>query len=183
MPIHLSRSELNRGMPKILASPKESGILRAIVIRPDTDQRKSLDVCQLSPELGVHGDNWAKGCWLSLPDGSPHPDVQVAIMNARVISLIAQDRERWQLAGDNLYIDMDLSGENLPCGQRINIGTACLEITANAHNGCRKFAQRFGKDAVEFVNSTEGKRLHLRGIYAKIVEAGVVHVGDAVEKV
>lgn len=180
---HLSMDELNAGLTEILNSPQDSGVVRAIVIRPRTDERHSLDTCQLSPELGVHGDNWADGCWKSLPDGSPDPDVQVTIMNARAIDLIAVERERWELAGDNLYVDMDLSEENLPVGQRLQLGTAILEITSQPHNGCKKFVARFGSDAVKFVNSPEGKRLNLRGIYAKIVQPGVVSVGDTVEKV
>lgn len=179
---HLSLRELNHGLPEILKSPNDVGVLRAIVVRPKTDERTSLEVCEVSPELGVHGDGWARGCWLSLPDGSPHPDVQVSIMNARAIALIAQHPGRWQLAGDNLYFDMQLSDENLPCRQRIEIGKVVLEITAKAHNGCKKFAERFGADAVKFVNSVEGKKLHLRGIYAKVIQPGVIHVGDKVKK-
>ena len=179
---HLTLDELNYGLSEILQSPKDVGFLRAIVVRPETDERVSLDECEISPELGVHGDNWAKGCWLSLPDGRPHPDVQVAIMNVRTIAVIAQQQERWQLAGDNLYVDLDLSVDNLKTGQRLAVGSAVLEITEKAHNGCKKFAQRYGTDAVKFVNSAAGKKLHLRGIYAKIVQAGVIHVEDEIEK-
>ena len=158
-------------------------MLRAIVIRPATDERVTLSQCEVSPEKGVHGDNWAYGCWLSLPDGRPHPDVQVAIMNARAIALIAQVRERWQLAGDNLYVDFDLGDGNLTPGQRLTLGSAILEVTSQSHNGCKKFAQRFGRDAVTFVNSIEGKQLHLRGIYARVIRAGVIQVGDEIRKV
>jgi MOSC domain len=180
---HLSRGELEAGLNEILRSPSDQGVLRAVVIRPSTDARESLRQCELSAELGVHRDNWAKGCWMSLPDGRPHPDVQVTIMNARTIALIAQDEARWPLAGDNLYVDLDLSDSNLPPGARLAVGSAMLEITAVAHNGCRKFAERFGVEATRFVNSKEGKRLHLRGIYARIVEPGRVTVGDLVSKV
>jgi len=183
-PKHLSGEQLNLGLDFILQSPSAQGELKMIVIRPSTDLRQSLQECELSPELGVHGDNWADGCWLSLPDpdGSPDPNVQVAIMNSRAIELIAQDPDRRELAGDNLYVDLDLSDENLPAGQQLAVGSAVLEITANPHNGCKKFVQRFGKDAVKFVNSPEGKRHHLRGIYAKVVQSGVVRVGDDVTK-
>ncbi len=180
---HLTFDELQNGLPYILASPQDHGTLEAIVIRPATDERVSLDECALSPELGVHGDNWAKGCWKSLPDGRPHPNVQVAIMNSCTIALLAQDKDRWPLAGDNLYMDLDISDDNMPPGQRLAIGSVILEITAEAHNGCKKFSARFGSDAVKFVNSDEGKRLGLRGIYARIVQAGVLHVGDSVDKV
>jgi MOSC domain-containing protein YiiM len=179
---HLSLEELQEGISGILLSPKELGTLSAIVIRPATDARVSLRQCELSPEGGVHGDNWAKGCWMSLPDGRPHPDVQVTLMNARTIALIAQDEERWPLAGDNLFVDLDLSEDNLPPGTRLTVGSALLEITAVPHKGCRKFAARYGVDATRFVNSRDGLRLHLRGIYARIVERGVVAVGDTIVK-
>ncbi len=182
MPRYLTHDELQSGLAAIRQSPADHGVLRAIVIRPGKNERDSLTQCQLSPELGVQGDNWAKGCWKSLPDGKPHPDVQVAITNARSIALIAQDEDRWSLAGDNLYVDLDLSSDNLPCGQRISLGETILEITEVAHNGCSKFAQRFGPDALKFVNSEVGKKLHLRGIYARVVQAGVISVGDVIKK-
>lgn len=179
---HLNWDELNEGLPAILQSPKDHGTLRAIVVRPGENQRFSPAECHLSPELGLEGDSWAKGCWLSLPDGSPHPDAQVTIMNARAIELIARQQSNWSLAGDNLYVDLDLSEQNLGCGQRLLIGSAILEVVDRSHTGCSKFAQRFGQDAMRFVNSPEGTRLHLRGIYAKIIEAGTVRVGDLVAK-
>jgi MOSC domain-containing protein YiiM len=179
---HLSLGELENGLPEILRSPRDRGVLRAIVVRPETDARASLMQCELSPEGGVHGDNWAKGCWMSLPDGRPHPDVQVTIMNARAIALIAQEEARWPLAGDNLFIDLDLSDDNLSPGTRLAVGSTLLEITEVPHKGCKKFAARFGVDATRFVNSRTGLRLHLRGIYARIVERGVVEVGDPVHK-
>jgi MOSC domain-containing protein YiiM len=179
---HLSLEELQEGMSGILRSPQDREILKAIVIRPEVEARNSLQQCELSPEGGVHGDNWAKGCWMSLPDGRPHPDVQVTLMNARTIALIAQEEARWPLAGDNLFVDLDLSGDNLPPGTRLSVGSALLEITAVPHKGCKKFAARYGVDATRFVNSRDGLRLHLRGIYARIVESGVIAVGDAVAK-
>lgn len=179
---HLTIDELNDGLPEIRRSPDNSGILNAIVIRPATDERISLPHCELSPEGGVYGDNWALGCWKLLPDGRPDPEVQVTLMNSHAIALIAQEESRWPLAGDNLYVDLDLSGENLPPGQQLSLGSVVLEITSIAHNGCKKFAQRFGPDAVRFVNSEQGKALHLRGIYAKVTQAGVVQIGDEIKK-
>jgi len=183
MPEHLTTEQLHAGLPHIQASPRDGGVLEAIVIRPQTNQRHRLAHCELSLEGGVHGDNWALGCWKSLPDGSPHPDVQVAIMNSRAIELIAGDSGRWALAGDNLFVDLDLSAENLPTGQRLAIGDVVLEITEIPHDGCKKFADRFGKDALKFVNSAVGKQWHLRGIYARVVTSGMVRVGDEIKKI
>jgi len=121
---HLDRGELEAGLEEIQRSPGARGELKAIVVRPATDARESLQRCGVSAELGVHGDSWAKGCWMSLPDGRPHPDVQIAIMNARAIALIAQEEARWPLAGDNLFVDLDLSAANLPAGTRLAIGPA-----------------------------------------------------------
>jgi hypothetical protein len=179
---HLSLEKLRQGLDEIRQSPKDRGILKAIVIRPETDARVSLQRCELSPDGGVHGDSWAKGCWMSLPDGRPHPDVQVTIMNARTIALIAKEEARWPLAGDNLLVDLDFSAGNLSPGTRLSVGSALLEITDVPHKGCKKFAERYGVDATRFVNAREGLRLHLRGIYARIVEAGVVAVGDTIAK-
>ena len=179
---HLSEPDLRDGLPHIQDSPKDLGLLELIVIRPQDKERVVLEECDLSLRLGVHGDMWAQGCWKSLEDGSPHPDVQVTLMNSRCIALLAQDKSRWPLAGDQLYVDLDLSGDNLPVGQRLAIGTAVLEITGTAHTGCAAFAERFGPAALRFVNSPEGKRLHLRGIYARVVQDGHIKTGDRVAK-
>jgi len=103
-------------------------------------------------------------------------------MNARTIALIAQTRERWPLAGDNLFVDLDLSGQNLPVGQRIAIGSVILQITEVPHTGCKDFAARYGVDALQFVNSPQGKQMSLRGLNARILQAGVVRTGDRVQK-
>ena len=183
MPKHLTRAELTTGVPEILASPADNGILRAIVIRPEKKVRRDLDTCEISLALGTHGDHWARGCWKSTADGRPHPDVQICLMNARCIALIAGARERWPLAGDNLLIDMDLTPGNMPPGTRLSIGTAIIEITDTPHNGCASFIERFGRDACVFVNTGEGNRLRLRGIYARVVRDGRVSAGDRVVKV
>lgn len=180
--MHPTLEEIEAQLDHIRSSPRDRGMLHAIVIRPTTNERKSLTACELSLARGTQGDNWADGCWKSLPDGRPHPDVQIAITNSRVMQTLAQSKDHWPLAGDNLYVDLDLSSENLPPGQLLRIGDAVLQITDVAHNGCQKFAARFGNDALKFVNSKTGKALHLRGVYARVVQDGQVKVGGTVCK-
>jgi MOSC domain-containing protein YiiM len=179
---HLSMAELTAGLDHIRAAPKEEGRLLAIVSRPGHGQRNDVQTCAISFKDGVEGDHWSKGCWKSLPDGSPDPDVQICIMSARCIDLIAQDRSNWPPAGDNLFIDMNLTPENMPPGMRLAIGTAVIEITPVAHNGCDGFIARYGRDACVFVNTGVGKRMRLRGIYARVVKDGRISAGDAVVK-
>lgn len=182
MPRHLTRAELEAGLPEILAAPVDEGELRAIVVRPARGERRDVPACEISLAGGVHGDHWASGCWKSTETGEPHPDVQICIMNARCIGLIAQERANWPPAGDNLFIDMDLSPSNTPPGQRLAIGTAVIEITDTPHNGCDDFIRRYGRDACVFVNTGAGKALRLRGIYARVVQDGRIAVGDRVVK-
>jgi hypothetical protein len=142
-----------------------------------------MDQAELDPVKGLIGDNWTVRPSSKTADGSPHPEMQINIMNVRVTALVAQERERWSLAGDQLYIDMDLSKENLPAGSRLQVGSAVLEVSPLPHTGCAKFVSRFGVDAMKFVNSDVGKELCLRGINAKVVQAGVVKVGQTAKKI
>lgn len=178
----LTMQELEAGLDKIYQSPRENGSLELIVKRPQIDEREVLEQGELDVMEGLLGDNWKIRGSSKTADGSPHPDMQLNIMNARVISLVAQKKERWQLAGDQLFIDMDLSAENLPPGTQLAIGTAVIEITPEPHNGCRKFVERFGLDAMKFVNSSLGKQLHLRGVNAKVIHSGAIRTGDTVKK-
>ncbi len=180
---HLTMAELEAGLAEIQQSPQDNGIVEMIVTRPEVDKREVITTGNFTPEAGLVGDNWQIRGSNRSPDDSGHPEMQIAIMNARAIRLLAQDESHWALAGDQLFVDLDLSAANLACGQRLAVGTAVLEITPTAHTGCKKFAQRYGVDAVKFVNSPEGKRLHLRGIYARVVQAGAIQVGDVVKKI
>lgn len=179
---HLSKEELESGLSLIRESPMNNGELKMIVCRPEKGEREVLDRGELDLELGLVGDNWKTRGSSRTDDGFGHPDMQITIMNARAIKLIAVEKERWPLAGDQLYIDINLSDENLPTGSRLKIGTAVVEVTAIPHTGCRAFTDRFGVEAVKFVNTGEGKELHLRGINTKVVIPGVVKVGDKAAK-
>ena len=172
---HLTTEEIEAGMAKVIESPKDNGVLNLIVRRPQEDGREVLDVGELDVEKGLVGDDW-------LTDDGNY-ETQLAIMNSRIIDLLAQDAERWKLAGDQLFIDLNLTDENLPAGTRIKIGSAILEISPKPHNGCRKFVERFGLDAMMFVNSPVGKHYHLRGIYAKVVQSGTIRRHDVVKKI
>ena len=179
---HLTRDELEAGLEHVRQSPKDNGLLELIVCRPAVDERKVLDFAELDVERGLIGDTWPLRGSSKTSDGGPHPEMQINIMNARAVALVAQHRERWPLAGDQLFLDMDLSKENLPAGSRFSIGTAILEVTAPPHTGCQKFVGRFGLEAMEFVNSTVGKELCLRGINAKIIQGGTIKVGQTARK-
>jgi len=180
---HLTMEELEAGLAEIRRSPKDEGVLELIVRRPRTEEREVLEEGKLNLVEGLAGDNWVKRGSSRTLDGSSHPDMQLNIMNARVIALVAQDKARWSLAGDQLFIDMDLSAENLPAGTRLAVGSAVIEVTAQPHTGCQKFVSRFGLDAMKFVNSPVGKQLHLRGINARVVQGGVIRVGHIVKKI
>jgi hypothetical protein len=175
---HLTASELEAGLDEIRRSPQNSGRLEMIVRRPAVGEREILQEGRLDPEEGLVGDSWR----MRSSGRTPNADVQLTLMNARVAALVAQDKSRWQLAGDQLYIDLDLSDDNLPAGTQLEIGSAVIEVTAIPHTGCAKFVERFGLDAMKFVNEGEQKVMHLRGINTRVVRSGVIRVGDRATK-
>lgn len=179
---HPTTQELEAGLDHVRQSPQDSGRLELIVRRPQQGERDLLEEGMLDLTEGLVGDNWRTRGSSRTPDGSFHPDMQLNIMNSRAIALVAQQKDRWQLAGDQLYIDIDLSAENLPPGTRLALGSAVIEVTDQPHTGCGKFVERFGKEAMLFVNSPVGRELRLRGLNAKVVQPGVIRRGDVVEK-
>jgi len=180
---HPTREELEAGLAEVLAAPKDHGAIKAILVRPVSEERQDVSSCDVSLAGGVAGDHWASGCWKTTDDGKPHPDVQICIMNSRCIEMIAGSRENWPPAGDNLFVDMDLSPENLAPGTQVRAGNAVLEITDTPHNACAKFIDRYGRDAAVFVNTGAGRDNRLRGIYARVVKDGTINVGDTFDKI
>ncbi|MBD0369664.1 MAG: MOSC domain-containing protein [Pyrinomonadaceae bacterium] len=179
---HLTREELDAGLDRIRLAPRDEGTLELIVRRPQRDAREVLEEATLCTTEGLVGDNWRTRGSSRTTDGSSHSDMQLNIMSARVINLLAQAKERWPMAGDQLFVDMDLSAQNIPPGTRLALGSAVIEVTNQPHTGCRKFAARFGADALKFVSSPTGRELNLRGINARVVQAGTIRVGDVLKK-
>ncbi len=179
---HRSADELAAGLDDILRSPATEGTVELIVRRPAEDEREVLDSGLLDLGEGLVGDMWQRRGSSRTPDGAANPDAQLTLMNARAAGLIAGGRERWPLAGDQLYVDLDLSIENLPAGARLAVGDAVVEVTAEPHTGCAKFSARFGTDALKFVNKPPGRELRLRGVNTRVVTSGTVRVGDAITK-
>lgn len=181
--VHLTLPDLEAGLAELGASPHDNGTVVMIVRRPDFGERQVIESAELDTVQGMIGDNWLSRGSRSMPDGSANPGAQITIMNSRVIQAIAQDEARWPLAGDQLFIDIDISDENMPAGQRLAIGTAILEISEIPHTGCAKFTERFGSGAIHFVNSKEGRAMRRRGVNARVIQSGTIRMGDTATKI
>ncbi len=179
---HLSTDEINSSLANVLASPKDNGTLEMIVLRPAINKREVIESGVLDIKNGLVGDNWLTRGSSRTDNGLGHPEMQLNLMNYRFALLIAGSRERVPLAGDQLFVDLDLSEENVPPGTRLTIGDATIEVTTIPHLGCKKFVERFGIDAMKFANSDFGRKHHLRGINAKVVRKGVVTMGNMITR-
>ena len=179
---HLTTADLESTLDELRAAPTDVGRVELIVRRPREREREILEEGTLDVREGLVGDNWSARPSSRTPDGAAHPDMQLNVINARLSRLVAVDPDRRALAGDQLHLDLDLSEENLPPGTRLSLGSAVIEVTAEPHTGCAKFVERFGRDAMRFVNSPLGRQLRLRGLNAKVVVAGTVRQGDEVRK-
>jgi MOSC domain-containing protein YiiM len=179
---HRSTEELEAGLDHVRAAPADAGVLELIVRRPEPEERDVLEAAELSVDEGLVGDNWKARGSRHTEDGSAEPGRQLTIMNARAIALFAGDRARWPEAGDQLYVDLDISPSNLPAGTRLRIGDAVVEVSVEPHTGCAKFNARFGRDVSRMVNTPGGRALNLRGINARVVEPGTIKTGDDVVK-
>ena len=180
---HRTNDELLAGLDDVRQAPDDDGTVELIVRGTALGLREILEVGELDPAVGLVGDTWDVRPSKRTADGSPHPEMQLNLIGSRFSQLLATDRDHRAIAGDQVHLDLDLSEANLPPGTRLALGSAVIEVTAEPHRGCAKFSERFGLDALRLVNSPEGRALHLRGVNAKVVTAGVVRRGDAVTKV
>jgi len=170
-------------LPALDDQPHDIGTLRTVIRRPAVGLREVLDVGQLEVEEGLVGDTWSERGSRRTDDGSAHPDMQLNIMSHALVEFLAGDKDREQLAGDQMFVDLDLSHDNLPAWSELHIGGpegAVVVVTDQPHNGCAKFIARYGKDAMTFVNGLEGKPRRLRGLCARVVRSGPVRPGDEV---
>ena len=177
-----SRAELSARLPEILSAPKHSGSLELIVMRPGRGERITPAEIEVTAAEGLPGDHWINGTGYALEDGVGDPDAQICMMMASCIRAIAGDKANWPAAGDNFFIDMDLTPANMPPGTRFAIGSAEFVVTELPHNACQLFIDRYGREACVFVSTGEGKKHRLRGIYARVTRDGTVSVGDTVRK-
>jgi MOSC domain-containing protein YiiM len=175
-------TRLEESLDHIRQAPADGGTVELITRRPAEDEREVLTEARLDTHDGLEGDTWRARGSSRTPDGGPNLEAQITLMNARAAAAIAGERERWAMAGDQLYVDLDLSIANLPAGSRIQIGSAVIEFSEIPHTGCSKFSARYGVDALKFVNSPVGRELRLRGANCKVVVAGTVRAGDTIRK-
>jgi MOSC domain-containing protein YiiM len=179
---HATEAELDEALDEIRRSPADDGTLQMIVRRPAVDERDELAEAILDVTDGLVGDTWRTRA-AGAGNGHVDPGRQITVMNWRVATAVAVEGQRRSLAGDQLYVDLDISIANLPPGTRLAIGSAVIEVSEHPHLGCTKFASRFGPDAHRFVNSPVGRELRLRGLNASIVVPGTVRVGQKVNVV
>ncbi len=166
---HLDYGLLQAAFLELPPAPATRGRVVQIVRRGEGGRREYLEHTRVTPHTGVPGDAWARR-------SAPDPDEQITAMQAGVARLLANGQPLG-LFGDNLFLDLDLSANNLPPGSVLRIGTAGFVITAKPHTGCRKFLTRFGRDALRFVSEAAHRSHNLRGVHLRVLEPGEVRLG------
>ena len=179
---HVTREELDRNIPDILAAPKDGAAIDMLCLRPSYGQRRFVDQIEVTREFGIPGERWATRPWMTLEDGSPDPAIQVCILQKRVLDLVWQDRENTVHPGDTFIVDMDLSHANLPVGQLLSVGSAVLRVSSAFNNACAKWKGRYGSDALEWVREPENETHRLRGVLCSVERDGVFQTGDILRK-
>ena len=177
-----TRAELDAALPHLRAAPKDAGRVEMLCLRPDYGQRQFVPEIAVTAAQGIPGERWATRPWLRLPDGSPHPGIQISVLSRRVLDLVWRDRDAVVHPGDTFITDMDLSEANLPAGQILQVGTAWLEVSDIFNDACVKWSARYGKPAREWINLPEHRPLRLRGILCRVLRDGVIREGDALRK-
>ena len=169
--------DIEAALPDVRSSPAEDGTVDLIAVRPAENQRQVVEKAVLTTDSGLEGDNWLER---SSGRDEIYYETHLALMNSRFADAITPDGEGWELAGDQLYVDFDLSVDNAPPATRLKVGTATIEIAAHPHSGCAKYSKRFGREVLMTTRTDEGKRLRLRGVNARVIVPGVVRRGDSV---
>jgi GNAT superfamily N-acetyltransferase len=181
---HRTREEMLAFLPTLDALPRDAGTVRLVVARPASGGREVLSEGRLAADVGLVGDNWLPRGSRHSADGSALLDMQLNLTSYAMIEFLAQEGDRVALAGDQLYLDLDLSHDNLPTGTQLHFGVegagAVVVVTDTPHQGCAKFINRYGREAMTFVNGPEGKPRRLRGLCARVVRDGAVRPGDQV---
>ncbi|MCJ7712621.1 MAG: MOSC domain-containing protein [Chloroflexi bacterium] len=181
-PAEVPARDLDQHLDHVRSSPRDAAPLELIVGRPGSGERETLEVAVLDAADGLVGDTWFTRGSRSMPDKSADPSAQLTLMNTRVLLAIEPDRTRWPLAGDQLYLDLDLSEQNLPAGTRLTVGSVVLEVSELPHTGCVQFSARFGADALRWISTPAGRAMRMRGMYVRVVTGGTVRVGDVIRK-
>lgn len=170
----LTFEDLEAAWSETEQSPQNLGAVEMIVRRPKPEEREELESATFTAEAGLAGDDWLRR--------SANPDAQITMMNSRLIHLLAGDKSRWALSGDQLFVDFDISEDNLPVGARLQIGEVVMEVSPLPHTGCTKFARRFGGAARKWIMTDEGQQARRRGVYTKVIVDGEIRVGDRIQK-
>ncbi|NIZ12237.1 hypothetical protein [Phaeobacter sp. HF9A] len=181
--MQVSREELNAALPHVMAAPKDRAAIFMLCLRPGYNQRQFVDEIAVTPEEGIPGERWSSKPWLTLPDGAPHPGIQISILSKRVLDLVWRDRENLPHPGDSFIVDMDLSEANLPTGQLLQVGSAVLRVSDVFNEGCVKWKVRYGTAAKDWIVDPDNIALRLRGILCSVERAGRFCTGDVLIKI